>query len=96
MMLRACEKERVQRHIRNNESLSSWLVANALMADDDALAAGRLLLVHVLVLGRAGLGVIGVSASGASTVELDTVTSTGDTVALTRAAGAARADAGRA
>lgn len=68
-----------------------------LCADDDALAAGRLLLVHVLVLGRAVLGVVRVSASRTSAVKLDTVTSTGDAKALACAAAATRANtAGRA
>jgi hypothetical protein len=72
-------------------------VVDRLSADDDALAAGRLLLVDVLVLGRAVLGVIRVSASRTSAVKLDAVTSTGDAKALACAAAATRANtAGRA
>jgi len=63
-----------------------------LVADDDAVAAGGLLLVDVLVLGGA-VGVVRVSAAGTTAVKLDTVTSAGDAVALAGAAGAARADA---
>jgi len=68
-----------------------------LRADDNTLAAGGLLLVDVLVLRRAVLRVIRVSASRTSAVELDTVTSTGDAKALACAAAATRANtAGRA
>lgn len=62
-----------------------------LRADDDAVAAGGLLLVDVLILGGA-LGVVRVGAAGASAIKLDTVTRAGDSVALARAA-AAGADA---
>jgi hypothetical protein len=72
-------------------------VTRHLRTDDDTLAAGGLLLVDVLVLGRAVLGVIRVSASRTSAVKLDTVTSTGDAKALACAAAATRANtAGRA
>jgi predicted lysophospholipase L1 biosynthesis ABC-type transport system permease subunit len=55
-------------------------------ADDNTLAAGGLLLMHVLVLGGAVGRVIGVSASRTTAVELDAVTSAGDSVAFARAA----------
>lgn len=51
-----------------------------LAADDNTLAAGRA--GHVLVLGGGAARVIGVSAAGSTTVELDAVTRAGDTVAL--------------
>lgn len=63
-------------------------------ADDDTLAAGGLLLVDVLVLGRA-VRVVGVSTAGTAAVELDAVTGARNSKALACAAGAARADAGR-
>ena len=63
-----------------------------LSADDDALAAGRLLLVDALVLGGAVLRVG--AAAGTSAVELDAVTSTGDAEAFAGAAAGAGADAG--
>lgn len=55
-------------------------------ADDDALAAGGLLLVDVFVFGGAVGGVVGVAAAGAAAVELDAVTGARDTKALARAA----------
>jgi hypothetical protein len=76
-----------------------WLHLNGtyLGADDDTLAAGGLLLVDVLVLGRAVGGVVRVSASRTSAVELDTVAGAGDAKALACAAAATRANtAGRA
>jgi hypothetical protein len=74
-------------------ALGLLLVHRHLCADDDTLAAGSLLLVDVLVLGRAVLGVIRVSASGTSAVELDAVSGTGDAKALACAAAAGGADA---
>jgi len=68
--------------------------SNNLVADDNTLAAGGLLLVNVLVLGGAVLRVLRVAAAGATTVELDAVTSAGDAEAFAGAAGAGRADAG--
>lgn len=65
-------------------------------ADDDALAAGRLLLVDALVLGGAVGRVVGVAAAGAAAVEPDAVAGARDTKALARATAATRADAGRA
>jgi len=62
-----------------------------LSADDDAVAAGGLLLVDVLILGGA-VGVVRVGAAGASAVELDAVTSAGDSVAFARAARAGGGD----
>jgi hypothetical protein len=61
-------------------------VVKHLGADDDTLAAGGLLLMHVLVLGGAVRRVVRVSASRTTAVELDAVTGAGDTVAFARAA----------
>jgi len=66
-----------------------------LRADDNTLAAGLLGLVLDLVLGVGALRVIGEGAAGASAVELDTVTSAGDAVALASAAGGGGGNAGR-
>lgn len=61
-------------------------VLKDLSADDDAVAAGRG--GDLLVIGRAArVGLV--STSGSSAVELDAVTSTGDTVTLARALGIA-------
>jgi hypothetical protein len=68
---------------------------NHLSADDNTLAAGGLVLVDVLVLGRAVGRVIRVSAAGASAVEPDAVTGAGDAEAFARAAAGAGADAAR-
>ena len=57
-----------------------------LVADDDAVAARLLLLVHVLVLGAAVVRLVGERAAGASAVELDAVTLACDSVALACAA----------
>lgn len=66
-----------------------------LVADDNALAAGCLLLLLVvgLVLGGAVLG-IAVAAAGAAAVEPDAIALAGDAVAFAGAAGAGGADAG--
>lgn len=69
------------------------MLSGHLSTDDDALAACRLLLVHVLVFRRAALRVVRVSASRTSAVELDTVAGARDAKALACAAAAARADA---
>jgi hypothetical protein len=63
-------------------------------ADDDALAASGLGLIGDLVLRGAVVGFVGERATGTTAVKLDAVTSTGDTIAFTGAAGATRADAG--
>jgi len=63
-----------------------------LVADENTLAAGGFLLVDVLILGGAVLGVIGEAAAGTTAVELDAVTSAGDTEAFACAAGAGGAD----
>ena len=68
------------------EVLSLLSKKRHLRANDDTLAAGGLLLVHVLVLGRAVGRVVRVSASRTAAVKLDTVTSAGDAVAFARAA----------
>lgn len=69
--------------------------ASDLVADDNALAAGCLLLLLVvgLVLGGAVLG-IAVAAAGAAAVEPDAVALAGDAVAFAGAARAGGADAG--
>jgi hypothetical protein len=77
-------------------TMVSRKVVRHLGADDNTLAAGGLLLVHVLVLGGAVGWVVRVSAAGTTAVELDAVTSASDSVALARAAWATRADTGRA
>lgn len=63
-----------------------------LSADDNTLATGSLSSILVLVLRRAVLGIITVSAAGTSTVELDAVTLAGDAEALASAAAGAGAD----
>jgi len=64
-----------------------------LATDDDTLAAGSA--GNVLVLrGRAAL-LIGVSAAGSTTIELDAVTRAGDTVTFTRTIGAVGSDGRR-
>ena len=72
------------------------LSRKTLRADDDALTTCSLLLVHMLVLGRAVGRVVRVPAAGAAAVELNAITSARDTIAFARAAAAAGADAGRA
>lgn len=57
-----------------------------LVADDNTVAAGLLLLVDVLVLGAALIRLIGERAARTSAVELDAVTLAGDSVALACAA----------
>ena len=64
-----------------------WVSARRLSADDDAVAAGLLLLVDVLVLGGAVGLFLREGAAGAAAVELDAVAGARDAVAL---AGAAR------
>jgi hypothetical protein len=66
-------------------------------ADNDAVAAGRLLVDDLVNLG-VGIAVgrvVGEAAAGTTAVELDAVTSTGDSVAFAGAAGAGAGDAGR-
>lgn len=53
-----------------------------LVADDNTVAAGLLLLVDVLVLGAALVRLVGERAAGTSAVELDAVTLACDSVAL--------------
>lgn len=53
-----------------------------LVADDNTVAAGLLLLVDVLVLGAAFIRLIGERAAGTSAVKLDAVTLACDSVAL--------------
>lgn len=76
-----------------DEMRRRWKDAD-LVADDDAVAAGLLLLVDVLVLGRALVGLVRELAACAAAVELDAVALACNSVALACAAGATRADAG--
>ena len=57
-----------------------------LVADDNTVAAGLLLLVDVLILGAALVRLIGERAAGASAVKLNAVTLACDSVALACAA----------
>lgn len=56
-----------------------------LSSDNNAVAAGGG--GDLLIIGRAARVLIGVSAAGSTAVELDTVTSSGDAISLTRALG---------